>query len=287
MNSSPFVTATWLSDQFRDLDGIEPLSQGGQKSVFSATHPEDGDVVLKLMLPNADIARTAREVVAVAQVESARIPRILKSGQLSTPVGECFWFREQRIRGQNIRECLESGPFAKPDLLRLALHVAETLVAAERVQIVHRDVKPENIIRDTQGDFWLIDFGLARHLGLESLTATANAFGNVTWGYSPIEQCRNLKQEIDARADLFALGVTLFECSTGVNPFRHGADNVLEILNRVEQGNLPRLNPSFSTGANFADLVATLTQTNRVHRPQSAQEAFDWIAEICAAEQVS
>lgn len=284
MGTNAAVTAKWLAGHFAEIRNIEPLSQGGQKSVFSGIHATEGDVVLKLMLPNSDIAQTAREVIAVREIDSPRIPKILDTGSLQTPVGECFWFREQRVLGQNVRECLSGGPFSKDDLLRLALHVSETLVAAESASIVHRDVKPENIIRDNQGDFWLIDFGLARHLGLESLTATAAAFGKVTWGYSPIEQCRNLKQDIDARADLFALGVTLYECSTGINPFREGTSNALEILRRVEKGNLPRLAPGFSKSQSFSDLVEALTQKNRTHRPHTTQEAFEWIVEICDAE---
>ncbi len=286
MNGNPQVTVAWLANQFPDLRSVQPLSQGGQKSVFSGDHPTEGDVVLKLVHPNSDIERTVRELVAVARVQSARVPAILAQGVISTPVGDCFWFREQRIRGETVRACLASGPLDTENLLRLGLHVAETLVAAEDVSIVHRDVKPENIIRDMNGDFWLIDFGLARHLGLESLTATAAAFGNVTWGYAPLEQCRNFKQEIDARADLFALGVTLYECATGSNPFRDGARDVLEVLRRVEKNQFPRLRLSFSTAAEFSDLISALTQKQRVHRPQNALEAYEWVKEICDAEQV-
>jgi serine/threonine-protein kinase len=172
------------------------------------------------------------------------------------------------------------------DVLRLGLHTLETLVAAEEKAIVHRDVKPDNIIRDPRGDFWLIDFGLARHLSLESLTATANVFGHATWGYAPPEQCRNFKQEIDARADLFALGVTLYECSTGTNPFRSGASSVLEVLHRVENDMLPRLSLDLSSADEFADFVTTLTQKRRDHRPRTAKEAFGWMQEICEAEAV-
>jgi serine/threonine-protein kinase len=284
MSGNAQVTARWLAGQFPDLQNIQPLSQGGQKQVFSALHRHDGDVVLKLMHPTADIERTRRELVAAAQVQSARVPRILDQGTVRTPIGDCFWFREQRIQGLTVREHLATGPFLAPRLLRLALHVSETLVAAQAVNIVHRDVKPENLILDQAENCWLIDFGLARHLGLESLTATANAFGHVTWGYAPLEQCRNIKQEIDARADLFALGVTLYECATGVNPFRVGARDALEVLRRVENGNLPRLHLSFSAAPAFSDLVAALTQRQRIHRPQNAREAYDWIKDICDQE---
>jgi serine/threonine-protein kinase len=238
------------------------------------------------MHPSADIERTHRELLAVAQVQSPRVPKILGQGTIQTPLGQCFWFREQRIQGLTVRERLAQGLFDTAPLLRLALHISETLVAAEAVKIVHRDVKPENIIIDPAGNAWLIDFGLARHLGLASLTATANFFGNVTWGYAPLEQCRNIKQDIDARADLFALGVTLYECATGVNPFRAGAADALQILKRVETDMLPRLQLTFPSASDFADLIATLAQRQRVHRPQNAREAHEWIRDICNREHV-
>lgn len=290
MIGSPQVTAVWLAVQFPDLQNIQPLSQGGQKQVFSALHSRDGDVVLKLMHPGSDMDRTARELVAVARVQSARVPTILDQGTVPTPIGDCFWFREQRIHGLTVRERLATRPFDTPSLLRLALHVSETLVAAEEAGIVHRDVKPENILIDLTGAYWLIDFGLARHLGLDSLTATLNAFGHVTWGYAPLEQCRNMKQDIDARADLFALGVTLYECATGTNPFRLGARDALEVLRRIENGSSPSLilsNPAVPVPADFAHLIAALTQRQRVHRPRTAREAHEWVKDICDREGVS
>ena len=281
MTDSMDITAAWLQEQFGDLADIRPLSQGGQKQVFSAVHQQDGEVVLKLMHPAQDIERTMRELVAVAEVDSARVPKILESGTVASPVGECFWFREQRVPGEMLRAVVARGALQVEELLRLGLHVLESLVASERVAIVHRDVKPENIIRDPDGQFWLIDFGLARHLGLESLTATALAFGHVTWGYAPPEQCRNLKREIDSRADLFALGVTLYECATGANPFRVGASNALEVLQRVEVMPLPRLSLDFPAAELFADLVQTLVQKRRDHRPRTVQEAYEWMRQVC------
>jgi serine/threonine protein kinase len=286
MNGNMNITAAWLGSQFPELSHIEPLSQGGQKQVFSATHETDGEIVLKLMHPQQDIARTTRELIAVGQVQSARVPAILDQGTVQSPIGDCFWFREQRIPGQTVRAALGNGSFTTRRLFRLGLQTLETLVAAEQANIVHRDVKPENIIVDPSEDFWLIDFGVARHLGLESLTATANVFGHVTWGYAPPEQCRNIKQEIDARADLFALGVTLYECATGMNPFRDGASSVLEVLRRVESEPLPRLSLSCSTASDLADFVQAITQKRRDHRPATAKEAFEWMKEICEAEQI-
>lgn len=279
------IDRNWLSTQFPTLTNLQPLSQGGQKLVFSATHTSEGEVVLKLIQPTQSAERTNREPLAVTQLNAPRVPRILEQGTLPTQVGNCLWFLEQRIIGQPLDEVLKRAALDPTCLLRLALHITETLLVAEQVSIVHRDVKPKNIIMSTTGDFWLIDFGLARHLTLDSLTATASPWGLFTIGYAPPEQYRNFKQDIDSRADLFALGVTLYEAATGSNPYTSGARDGLEIVRRIETPNfLPRLNLPLKSAGQFADLVQALTQRRRDHRPATVQEVFDWIGEICKAE---
>lgn len=284
MNGLNAIDLVWLRQQFPRLSNLNPLSVGGQKLVFAGVHPVDGEVVLKLIHPRQDHEQTRRELLAVSQVNSGRVPPILEVGTISTPVGDCSWFRERRIVGKTVRELLVLGPLSIPDLLRLGLHTLEALLDAEQANIVHRDVKPENIIRDSSGSFWLIDFGIARHLDLDSITATVSAFGKFTVGYAPQEQYRNVKAEIDARCDLFALGVTLYECATGRNPFADGARDAMEQLTRVEMMPLPRLTLTFASAQHFADLVAAMTQKRRDHRPSTVREAYDWMKEICDAE---
>ena len=276
----------WLRAAFPDLEDLTPLSQGGQKLVFTARHKTDGDVVLKVIKPNQDLETVRREVLAVATVQSARVPKILEYGTVTTPLGDCVWLREQWVNGGTVRGSLQAGVFDTERLLRLGLHTLEALVAAEAVRIVHRDVKPDNIISDPAGSFWLLDFGLARHLDLSSLTPTGLPFGKGTLGYCPPEQLRNIKPEIDARADLFGLGVTLYECATGANPFRAGARDDLEVLKRVDKVPLTPLRLGFGAASDFRDLVDAMTQKRRDQRPGSAAEAYQWMQEICAKEGV-
>ena len=286
LNPPPTIDLVWLAGQFPDLSNLQPLSVGGQKIVLTADHCNDGAVVLKLISPRQDDETTNRELLAVTQVNSPRVPRVIERGRLATPIGNCVWFREQRVPGQTVRSLLLSGPFDAASVLTLGLHVLETLTAAESASIVHRDVKPENIIRDPSGDFWLLDFGLARHLSLSSLTATGLPFGKMTLGYAPPEQSRNIKGEIDPRADLFATGVTLYECATGQNPFRQGARDDMEILRRVDAMPLPPLTLAITLARSFSDLVSAMTQKRRDHRPSTVKEAFEWILDIGRAEGV-
>jgi serine/threonine-protein kinase len=112
-----------------------------------------------------------REILAVQQIQSPRVPRILEYGTADTNLGTCVWLREEQISGDTLRNILASGPLPAQSVLRLGLQMMESLDRAERSQIVHRDVKPDNIGRDSAGNFWLLDFGIARHLDLSLLPA--------------------------------------------------------------------------------------------------------------------
>lgn len=271
----------WIAAQFPQLSGVQPLARGGQKVVFTAQHASDGDVVLKLLLRASDEQRLEREVLAGQLVECERVPRVFETGELQTQLGSCIWLREQRVLGTTLRtRLLRSGPLDFTGVVRLGVQLLTTLAHAEVKRIVHRDIKPENMMIDTSGNFWLLDFGLARHLDLESLTATKMPWGMGTLGYSPPEQLRNRKREIDGRTDLFAAGVLLYECATGTNPFREGAASDLEIFRRVELQALPRLQLADDQGGAFADLVSALVQKFPTQRPRTVAEALTWMREI-------
>jgi len=245
-------------------------------------------VVLKLLHPLQDLESVRREILAVARVQSPRVPRILNQGQLQTQFGTFVWLREQRIIGDSLRDILRTGPLAPREVVRLGIQMLEALAQAETVQIVHRDVKPENIMRDGRGDYWLLDFGIARHLTLPSVTPTAWPFGKFTLGYASPEQCRNMKPDIDSRADLFALGVTLYECATGTNPFLEPPPaNDLEKLRRVETVPLAPLVIEISGAHLLRDFIQATTQKRRDLRPRTAQTALDWMREIDARQRTA
>jgi eukaryotic-like serine/threonine-protein kinase len=282
------IDMAWLQASFPDLSDFRPLGQGGQKLVLAARHNTDGEVVLKIVYPRTDPESVRREILAVQQIRSPRVPRILDQGVADTSVGPCVWIREERVSGSTVRDMLSMGPLAAENILRLGLHMLEALESAERAQIVHRDVKPDNIMCDHEGKFWLLDFGIARHLDLSSLTATALPFGKMTVGYAPPEQCRNFKTDIDSRADLFALGVTLHECATGQNAFFDPPPrDHLELLKRVEQRILPPIALPITESNSFRDLLATMTQKNRIHRPRTVREAQAWLQEVCTSEGIA
>lgn len=282
------INPAWLQQQFPDLSSLKPLSEGGQKEVFSGVHNTNGSVVLKTYHPKSDLNRIVREIQAVQGIGSRRVPKIFDVGIKSSPIGDLIWVREELIAGETLRQVLTTrGKLEPNEILRLGLQLLEALSDAENARIVHRDVKPENIIIDNNNNAWLLDFGLARHLDLDSLTDTASHFGPCTPGYSPPEQFKNFKHDIDARADLFALGVTLYECSEGINPFTHQTRDYFEVLSRVESTVLPEVSRVVDADKQFSQMVFAMTRLRLDHRIPSVQEALIWMQEICSREGVS
>jgi eukaryotic-like serine/threonine-protein kinase len=278
------LNQNWVEQNFPDIGSVAALGHGGQKQVFSGVHTTDGDVVLKIIHPAVPMPSIDREVMAVEQVQSPRVPRILEVGTVATPFGNCIWIREQRVMGVSLRARLGASTLSPDELLRLTLQILEALAAAEGTNIVHRDVKPDNTMLDANGEFWLLDFGIARHLAMTPLTATAAPFGKFTVGYAPVEQFRNIQSSIDSRADLFALGVTVHECATGVQPFWDGARDQLEVLAKVEKQPLPPLVVACKQSDSFRDLIDAMTKKRRDQRVGSVSEALIWMREIVAAE---
>lgn len=273
------LTIDGLAPIFPDLHGLAFLGQGGQRVVLSATHATEGDVVLKILPPFADEERMNREELAVTTVNSPRVPRILARGEIDTPVGRVFWIREQRIPGKNVRTVLRDGPLSTADVFRLGVHVLEALEAGEAVGIVHRDVKPDNIMRDESGAFWLLDYGIARHRDLPTWTSTgASPLG--TPGYAPPEQWCPAHTAVDSRTDLFALGVTLCECVTAKHPFRDNGTPESEVQRRIAMSQLPSFVVPGDRANEFHDFIVTLAMSRRDHRPDSVAEARNWLLDV-------
>ncbi len=209
------------------------IGSGGFSRVFSARREEDGrEVALKVALgPFA--ARFSREASALRRVGPPTVPELFHEGSAD---GRPYLVLE-RLRGQTLAAWMDALPGSGAAPLS---HVRDLLAglcgALERVHgagLVHRDLKPENVFLREGGALSLLDFGLARFLdgsGSEepeesvSLTRTGQRLGTVL--YMAPEQCLEAR-DVDARADLYALGVLLFELLTGAPPFTGGPDEVL------------------------------------------------------------
>ncbi len=194
------------------------LGTGGFAWVYSAHDPDfDVTVALKVLKPQYAgdpefVARFRREASTAARLRHPNIITIYAVGSADDAVYFAMDYLPQGLDGR-----LEVTPtLPGPVLARLGMDVASALGFAHRQGVVHRDIKPDNILFDEHGNAIVADFGIARALsGSTNQTATQMVVG--TPHYFAPEQARG--RSLDGRADLYSLGVTLYRAASGVLPF--------------------------------------------------------------------
>lgn len=260
---------------------IFEIKTGGQKTVFRARDNDYGTVVVKIMLPDGAGDRLNREIDIVSSNDFPNVPKIYNHGTFDIDENQCVFIIEQYIEGFDLRGLLnKNGRLTIEETIGLIEGLLETVTALEMCGVVHRDIKPENILCSTDGKYWLLDFGIARDLRQLSLTDTAAHFGPHTAGYAAPEQFRNMKKKIDARADLFSIGVVAYEALTGNHPFAAGARDYLDILRRTETFHVSPLVIKDDTNGELSKFIHLLMEKYPSRRPPSAKMAKNWFDRI-------
>ncbi|MCW2642730.1 MAG: hypothetical protein JWP76_5036, partial [Dactylosporangium sp.] len=207
---------------FPDLEVGEELGRGAATVVYRVRR-KGVEYALKLLTsPDVDadraLAAVRREAALLSCVDHPLLPRIFEVGRVDAGP----YLILELIEGGALSRVLHAGRFDEARTLRLAMDVAGPLAAAHRAGLVHRDVKPDNIMMSPAGAARLIDFGLAARDGAQDGAVAGTLI------YSAPEQSGMLKRPVDGRSDLYALGVVLYECLTGEPPFR--SDDVGELI---------------------------------------------------------
>lgn len=262
-------------DKKNKLSNLLKLPSGGQKDVYSAKHIDYGDVVYKIIkLNNDSLERTKREIRAVSILESSHIPKIYEHNCNSGEKN--IWLVEECIKGKNLRELILSGKtFNINEVVLFIETILSVIVLSESENIVHRDIKPENIILDEDGKFWLIDFGISRHLDMQSITPTNNPYGLFTIGYASSEQFRNFKKDIDSRSDLFSIGIVAYELIKGENFYMQNTNgDVFKVIKKLENESLPNIRLDGDSKFQLSAFIKLLGDHRRNRRPRSAEEAL-------------
>jgi len=202
------------------------LGGGGMSRLFVATERSlNRQVVIKVLPPElaseVSAARFKKEIEVAAQLQHPHIVPILAAGSGD----ELLWFVMPFLRGESLRHRLKaSGKLPVRDAVRILIEVSDALAYAHRQGIVHRDIKPENILLE-EGHAVLADFGVARAIvaaraanasGGGNLTGTGMSVGTPT--YMSPEQAAG-ESHVDARADIYALGIVGYEMLAGQHPF--------------------------------------------------------------------
>lgn len=199
---------------------VEEIGRGGMGVVYKAHDAKlDRDVAVKILPPHlasdADFAaRFVREARAAAQLDHTGIVQVYQVGQTSEMLYIAMQYVDSRSLSAVIRE---EGPLSAERALDIVKQVARALGEAHEHGIIHRDVKPSNILVDERGRVKVTDFGLAKNLRAgETVTETGVFVG--TPEYSSPEQCD--AQPVDQRSDIYSLGVVLYEMLAGKVPFQ-------------------------------------------------------------------
>ena len=247
---------------------LKLLGEGGMGAVYKASDRELGRfVALKVIRPelasNASIlARFKQELLLSQKVTHRNVIRIYDLGE-----GEGVKFITMEfIEGEDLRSLIrEKQKFSPGEAVEMMQQVCQALDAAHTVGVIHRDLKPQNIMREPSGRILVMDFGLARTVESEGMTQTGAVVG--TMEYMSPEQA--LGQTLDQRSDIFALGLIMFELLTGKTPF-HADSAIASLIKRTQEraGSVSDIDSTIPVGV--GSIVNKCLERNPSERYQTA-----------------
>ena len=230
---------TMIAGRYR-LDAV--IGRGGMSTVYKAFDTVlERPVAIKLMhreiaTDSDQLERFRREARSVAQLNHPHVVSVIDAGEEPSPDGEIPplgtpYIVLEYVDGETLKGLIRrNGPLEIPQAIAYSIEIARALGAAHERRIVHRDVKPQNILIDPEGGAKITDFGIARSLSEEGLTLAGRVLG--TTDYVSPEQA--LGQPVTPQSDLYSLGIVLYEMLTGDVPF-HGDSPVAVAMKHVRE----------------------------------------------------
>ncbi len=252
---------------------LQLLGQGGMGAVYKARDIElERTVALKLI--RSDLAshpeilrRFKQELILAREVTHRNVIRIFDLGQASG----VRYITMDYVEGQDLRALLnEKGKFSPEEAVPIFLQIAAALEAAHQAGVVHRDLKPQNVMVDKDGRVYVMDFGVARSLETPGMTQTGALMG--TPEYMSPEQAKGLK--VDARSDLFSLGIIFYEMLSGASPFK--ADTAMATMfKRTRERAVPLAQAMSGVPVFLSDIVSKCLEIDQEQRYPSARAIIE------------
>jgi len=261
------------------------IASGGMATIYAGLDTRlDRPVAVKIMhahLANdeAFVSRFIKEAKATAALSHPNIVSIQDQGWNEGGPPAVFLVMEL-VEGSTLRDYLnEKGSLTVEQTFQLITPVLSALSAAHRIGIIHRDIKPENILISKDGRIKVADFGLARNITMgQTMTAESSVvLGSVSY-LSPEQVQRGVA---DARSDIYAVGIVLFEMLTGSKPY--SGETPIQIAYRHVNDRIPNIQTIKSEiPTSIAELVYEATAPNPDQRPKNAEELLNILREIQA-----
>jgi serine/threonine protein kinase/lipopolysaccharide biosynthesis regulator YciM len=264
------LVGTMLAERYEILS---LLGQGGMGAVYKAHDIElERTVAIKLIRPdlasNPEVLRRFKqELILAREVTHRNVIRIFDLGQFK---GLKFITMEY-VEGRDLRAVLrERGKLPPEEAVRIISQVCRALESAHAAGVVHRDLKPQNVMLDAKDRVYVMDFGIAHSLETPGMTQTGALMG--TPEYMSPEQAKGIK--VDARSDLFALGIIFYELLTGISPYK--ADNAMAmLLKRTQERPQPPAELDPTIPKPISDVVMKCLEIDRDQRFSNAREILE------------
>lgn len=251
------------------------LGRGGMGAVYLAKHASvDVQVAIKILPPALAYgqpdaaARFLREARLAANLVHPHVIKMIDCGKDEKT--QIYYLVQEFVEGGSVKDQLSKGPIPQEQAREWILQIAEALQAAHLKKIIHRDIKPDNILLTGDGEAKLADLGLAKDLTSSTAHLTQSNVGIGTPAYMSPEQISDAKN-VDVRSDIYSLGATLFHMVTGRAPYL-GA-SVINILNKVINTPVPdplKLKPELNP--NLARVCMKMIQKDPEQRYQCPEE---------------
>ena len=221
-------------------DLIGRVGEGSFKETFHVRTPDGNSAALKVLRQNSAIDRIRREVEAMSRCSHPNIGRLYSIEVIDYQGSRFLYMTEEFLEGGTLSNRLIMGNLQVADVVALGEMLISAVAQIASLDLVHRDLKPDNIMfRGDGATPVIVDFGVVRDLTQVSLTHDWLLRGPGTPYYAALEQLENKKELIDWRTDQFALGVLLTECAFGYHPYSRPGDDKDDVVQRVATRQAP------------------------------------------------